>query len=67
MDRMNTYGADGSELEGSMTLVHFPYFTIFPIANLATEINTKQQILKMGPDLGNTQARCKDSLCFHAF
>ena len=67
MDGMDTYGVDDSELEGSRTLVHFPYFTIFPIANLATEINTNQHILKMGLDLGNTQARCKDSLCFHAF
>lgn len=67
MDGMKVYEVDGSELEDSVTLVHFPCVTMFPKTNLVTEINTNQQMLKMGPDLGNIQARCKKSLPFHAF
>lgn len=35
---------EGSQLEGSMTLV---YFTILPRANLATKININQQMPKV--------------------
>lgn len=63
MNRIPHMNREGSQLEGSMTLV---YCAILPRANLAARININQQMLKMA-NSWKCICKMKGSLSFHSF